>query len=333
MSKLVIIGQSPAAYSAIKTLRASGAAWDITLIPTDGHLPYDRDLLPGLIARSVKDKDVFCAPEDFYKDNNIEIIRDKELSRINFNRHKVYLADRLQVDYDVLLITDAPQVRFPEIKGLRRQGVFHITRLDSARRIGKHLIFVETAVVVPHSLRGILTALALKAAGKEVVLVFAQDKPFPEDVEASATLLKLMDKSALRVILNNPIEDILGEGEAQAVRLKSGKVMACEMVIVEEVVPDLRFLADSGLLMQERICVHTTMKTNMADVYAVDAVMELVEPKVIGSYDGDTANALSQGECAASAVLGREEHFQYKAPNLMKGFESVFPIEALSPEV
>ncbi len=317
MPKLVIIGQSPAAYSAIRTLRASGADWTATLISTDTHLPYDRGSFPGLIARKVKEKDLFYSTEDFYREGKVEMILDKELSRINFNRRKVYLADRVVVDYDALLITDAPQVRLPEVKGFRRPGVFDTARLDSMRRLLKRLVFVETAVVVPVSLRGIEIALALKEAGKEVVLVSAEEKVLASgcpDAQAES-LAGSIEKSGLRVVANNSIEDILGEGEVQAVRFKSGKVMACETVLLEEAAPDLRFLTDTGLLIRERICVHTTMRTNIPDVYAADAVMEFAAPVFVGTYGMDSTMSMRQGECAARTILGGEEHFQFIAPD------------------
>ncbi|MEI6437638.1 MAG: NAD(P)/FAD-dependent oxidoreductase [Candidatus Omnitrophota bacterium] len=332
MPKLVIIGQSPAAYAAIRTLRASGAEWTVTLISTDTHLPYDRNRFPGLLGRKLKEKDVFCSTDTFYKEGKVETILDKELSRINFNRRKIYLSDRVQVDYDALLITDGPQVRLPEIKGIRRPGVFDMARLDSMRRLLKHLLFVETVVIVPVSFRGIEMALALKEAGKDIVLVSDQERvlsSFTSDAAVDA-LAGFIEKSGFRVMPSNGVEDILGEGEVQAVRLKSGKVMACQAVIFEGAQPDLRFLSDTDLLMRDRICVHTTMRTNIADVYAVDAVMELSAPSYIGSYSMESDLSMRQAECAVKAILGSDEPFELTLPDPVKSLESVFPIELLS---
>ncbi|MBF0387664.1 MAG: FAD-dependent oxidoreductase [Candidatus Omnitrophica bacterium] len=313
MPKLVIIGQSPAAYSALRTICTS-ADWSVALIATDTCLPYDRALFPGLITRQSKEKDVFFANEGFYKEHKVELILDKELSRINFSRRKIYLAERLQVEYDALLLTDTPQLRLPEIKGIRRPGVFDIARLDSLHRLLKHLIFIETAVVVPTTRRGLDIALALKAAGKEVVLVASGD------LELSRALFAefggLIAEHGLRVVDDNTVEDILGEGDVKAVRFKTGKVMACETVIFEEALPDLRFLAGTDLLIRERICVHVNMLTNIPDVYAADAVMELPVPSgegmlpLVGTYSLDTGTSLRQGECAARAILGQTDSVQ-----------------------
>jgi Flp pilus assembly protein TadD len=286
--KIVIIGQSVAAFSAIKTLRAQSTDLNITLIPVDGQYLYDRSKLLKLIGREIKEKDVFCAPESFYKDNRIEVLLGKEISRINVSRRKVYLADRIQIDYDELLLTDAPQVRFPEMSGIRRQGVFHLARLDAARKLVKHLMFVETAVVVVSSPRGVEIAEALKNSGKEVVIVSPVERDIP----------------GIRVVVNNPLEDVLGEGEVQAVRFKSGKIMACEAVIFDDVQPDLRFLPEQDVLMQQRICVHTNMRSSVDSVYAADAMMELASPSFVGTYSMAADDAERQGIMAAEAILG-----------------------------
>ncbi len=335
MPKLIIIGQSPAAFSAIRTMRTGGVDWDITLVSTDGELPYDRSFFPGMVTRKNKEKDVFCAGFDFYKNNKVEVILDKELSRINVKRRKLFLADRLQLDYDALLITDTPHIRLPEVKGSRRRGVFHFSRLDSIRQMLKHMIEVETVVVAPTSLRGIEMALAFKLAEKEVILVLSQEKILPGEGEVvegalNEMLRSLIDGSGLRIMPHNNITDVLGEGEVQAVRLHSGKVLACGMLVVEDAAPDLRFLAEDDLLIQDRICVHTTMRSNRPDVYAADAVMELADPKFLGSYSMETALSLRQGEVAAKTILGVEEPWLLERMELIKRIESIFAIDIVS---
>jgi len=328
--KFVIIGQSPAAYSAIKTMRDGAADWDIALISTDGQLPYSCELFPELINRAIKEKDVFCAAGSFYKENGIEVVLDKEISRINFNRRKVYLSEKAQLDYDALLITDVPQVRLPEVKGSRRQGVFHTARLDSVRRIIKQLTFVETVVVVPSTLYGMQIARALKEAGKEVVVVSAERGFLPfEFMDATEEVLsKGIEAGGLRLIVNT-LEDVLGEGEVQAVRFKSGKVMACEMVIFEDVQPDLRFLAEGDLVIRKRVCVHSTMRSNIDNVYAADVLMELSAPEFIGSYSMNRELSMRQGECAVSSILGAEEHFVPPVPEPVHSTDAALLVEAL----
>lgn len=329
MPKLVVMGQSPAVISIIETLRQTAQDWEITFISTDGQLPYDRGVFAKLIAHKGKEKDVLCKPEEFFKTHNVQLILDKEISRINFNRRKIFLAERSQIDYDVLIMADAPQPRLPERKGIRKIGVFHLARLDMVRRLIKHLVFTETAVVEAVTLSGVAAALAIKEAGRDVVVVMPEEKPFAcvlgEDL--SAVCLKLLEQKGIRVFAGNTVEDILGEGEAKAVRLKSGKILASEMVVFEDVAPDFRFLTEGDLVMTERITVTSAMRTSVANVYAVDTVMEMESPRIKGHYGLDTAIARRQGEAAAQDLLGQPAVFALEPVSSRACLEALFSSE------
>ena len=51
------------------------------------------------------------------------------------------------------------------------------------------------------------------------------------------------------------MEDIIGETEVKAARLKSGKVVACDMVVIEDVAPDMSFVTGTELVATDKILV------------------------------------------------------------------------------
>jgi NAD(P)H-nitrite reductase large subunit len=316
--KIVIIGQSPAAVAAIKTLRQDNGDFDITLISTDGNLPYDRFLFPRLITQKGKETGIFCETAEFYQSLRVEIVCNKEFSRINFTRRKVFLADKLQIEYDCLILADAPQPRLPDRKGIRKPGVFTLARIEAMRNLVRYLPFTETALIEACGWTGIETALALKAAGKDVVVVSGKETLLPGVLpqEMSALLLALLDKRGVRVLFNTRVEDVLGEGECKAVRLSSGKVLAAEMFIIEDIRPDLRFLEGADIVLSEGIVVTGTMQTSVQSAYAVDVMAQLQEPLLVGSY------ALSTGIGAAQAVA---------AVSSIKGVATTFTLDPLDP--
>lgn len=308
MQELIIVGQSPAVVAFIRTLREGDQDRAITLISTDGNLPYDRSLFPKLIGQKIREKEIFCQGEDFFAAHKVNLVLDKEITRIGLNRRKVFLADRLQLDYDDLVLCDAPQPRLPEKKGVRRIGVFSLARLDSVRRLLKYLPFTETAVVEASSLLGVETALALKGTGKEVLVLLPGEKPLAGILgdEEARLLLCLLERRGIRVLSGSQIEDILGETELKAVRLDSGKVLACEMVILDDAAPDLRFLSSGELLLDTRIMVQGTLQTNIPRVYALDAMGVMESPRIPGGYSLPTPIGVSQAEVAARNILGKE---------------------------
>ena len=305
MKNSVVIGHAPAAHAAVRALLDRDPTLAITLISCDGQLPYDKTLLPGLIDRSVKEAGIFCAPEDMYRAARVELILDKEISRVNFNRKRVFLADKVQVDFDGLIITDAPQIQWPQLKGIRRQGVFHLARLSMVKDLVRYLAFTETALVEASGFGGIKAALALKAAGKDVVVAYSGDNLLAGLISAARAqaLTAALLKRGIRVMAGG-VEDVIGEVEVKAVRLKSGKVVACDMFVLENVKPDLRFLSDTGLAMDERIPVDIFLRSNIPGVLAVDVVARLEQPEFRGEYWLDARTGSVQARAAVDGFLG-----------------------------
>lgn len=332
MEKFVLVGQSAAFLPAIDVLRSIKADASITIISCDGHLPYDRARLPELISKKAKEKELFLADESYYKRLNVEILIDKEITRINFNRKRVFLTDRQSVDFDALILADAPQVRWPNYKGVRRSGVFHLARLETVKSLIRFLPFAETVLVECMSWQGIETALVLKALGKEVIVLSSTEMLlghiFSQDV--SIKLSHLLEKRGIQVVLNNGIEDILGETEVKAVRLKSDKVLASDMIVLEDVAPDLRFLAEGELVVGEKIAVGGAMRTNVPFVYAIDAVFQMELPKTSGSYASLREALERQGVLAAKGLCGEDGVFEMVHFNIEPWLGSVFTTEELA---
>lgn len=314
MKNIVIIGHAPAAHAAILAILARDPSTAITLISCDGNLPYDRMLLPGLIDRSVAEKNIYCAPVDFYQSARIQLVLDKELARINFDRKRVFTVEapgagrgpgaRLQVDYDGLIIMDAPEIRLPTLKGVRRQGVFHLARLESVRSLIRYLALTKTVVIEFSGFAGVRAALALRAAGKEVIVAVRQDRLLPDilDEDRAGMLVRGLGARGVRLLPSGGgITDIIGEAEVKAVRFASGKVVACDMVVLEDVSADLRFLDDAAVGVSGRMVVDDAFRTSFADVFAIDAVCQADQLKLIGGYGADTMAGCAQ---ALTAVAG-----------------------------
>jgi NAD(P)H-nitrite reductase large subunit len=193
----------------------------------------------------------------------------------------------------------------PAFKGIRRQGVFHLARLESVKSLVRYLTFTETVVVEPRGFSGIKAALALKAVGKDVIVVVKDEALLAGIIpaERSQALARAMEKRGIRLTPGG-IDDIIGETEVKAVRLKSGKVVACDMVVIEDVAPDLRFLNDTELVVTERIPVSGGFQTNIPGVQAIDVVCQADSLKFTGTYAFNTEIGALQAPVAVAGLWG-----------------------------
>ncbi len=344
MKNIALVGQSPAVYTALKALLERDPSLGLTLISGDGQLPYDRMLLPGLIDRSVKEKDIFCAGEDFYKAAQIQLVMDKAISRVNFTRSRIFCIERLQdpkavaakahVDFDTLIVADAPEVRLPPMKGVRRQGVFHMATLAAVKDLIRYLPFTETVIVEPLGFAGVRAALALKAVGKDVIIASRHESLLSDilPLARSKALVGALEKRGVRVMVSGgAIEDILGETEVKAVRFKAGKVVACDMVILEDVAPDMRFLNDTGINVVDRIVTSSAGLTNIPGVYAVEAIAQVNDLKFTGGYWINTGVGVLQARIAVGSLFGDERVVTGDDLSLPDVLETFFHPQELVP--
>lgn len=249
MSKILILGNSLAVCRAIEDIRRDDKASEIVLFCTEGVMPYDRLALPAVVAGRIKEAQTHPVSAEFFKQHGVELILNERLLRVSLKRKYITTETKKQIDFDRLLIADLGALAAVALKGHQKKGVFDAMMLSSVKGLIKYLPFADTVFVSVTNLQGLNTACALFSAGKDTVIISAESRLLPDVLdEETATLLKqILEGKGMRVILDNAIEEILGDAEMKAVRLVSGKVVAAQALVVDILPLDTRLLTeDSG---------------------------------------------------------------------------------------
>ncbi|OGX43007.1 MAG: hypothetical protein A3G91_06090 [Omnitrophica WOR_2 bacterium RIFCSPLOWO2_12_FULL_50_9] len=271
MKRIVVLGSSVAAGKVSEEIRRLDPESEIILMGFDGCYPYDRYLFAPVIAKEVEYPQVFFRDKNFYEQHRIQVISDKKITRINLARNRIMTEDKTTFAYDALVIADAPGYRLPSIKGASKNGVFGFTHLKEIDNILDVLPLVETVVVQSDTPEGLQIAAAFLKRDKEVIWIVSGESIFPSlwGLEVGQKMASLLEIKGLRIMHENAIAEILGEGEAKAVRLKSGKILSVQVVILGDVEGDFRLFVDSSLKIHNRICVDDRFRTNVDNVFAV----------------------------------------------------------------
>ena len=247
MSKILIVGNSMAVNGAIENIRKEDEQSDITLFCTEGAFPYDRLTLPSFIAGQIKESQTHPLTEDFFKKHHVNVIASEKLSRISFKRRYLTTENKTQINYDKLLIADLGSLMALSVKGQQKSGVFDCSLLSSVKKLIKYLPFTDTVFVMVTNMQGFNTACALHGLGKEVIIITSDNgllSSFLDD-ETGALLKQIVENKGIRVVMDNTIEEILGDSEVKAVKLQNGKVVAAQMVVADFLPLDWR-LAEEG---------------------------------------------------------------------------------------
>jgi nitrite reductase (NADH) large subunit len=306
MKRVAVIGNSIAGVKAIEELQSLDSSVQPIFILTEKGLPYNREQLADLLAQKIGIKEFFYKQRDYFEKNNIQLIENKKVNRINFKRGRISFEDKETIDYDALIITDMEGNKFPSIKGTNKEGLYNGGRFEDIKKVLDGLVFIDTCAIRAVSLDALKMALALHQREKEVIVIvppgtFADvpDQEFPQ------MLLQNLEDRGLRMIADQDIAEILGDSQLKAVRLSSGKVFGCQAVFLNGLDPELKTFKETPLQFNETITVDEQFRTNIENVWAVDRVIDS-KSKLTQIFGGfNFVQLIEHGQRVALGICGQ----------------------------
>lgn len=261
MTSIVIIGASASGHNIALRLRDKLNTGNITLISEENYPAYDHLKLADFISGIVSEKDMFLCGEDFYPKHNINFLKGKKVSILNTQKKIVYFKDKGSINYDFLVLATGRSPVLPEVPGTRKDGVYRLYTLDDTKEFLKRYI-AEPVCVVGSDVFALKIAEAVTEKYKVEVKLLSH-KAFdpgsiPKNVEVS----------------NDSIQEIIGEGEAQAVKLASGKAIAVSAVLfMDNYKSNIEFLKNAEVAVKNDLVVFDNcMQTTVKDIFACGSI-------------------------------------------------------------
>jgi NAD(P)H-nitrite reductase large subunit len=271
----VIIGGGVAGMQAAFSCRQYWPQRTVTLIDAEAEVGYFRTLLPQFMVRTLaQSKLFFWKPENDPKLVVRPGLRVASLDRFN---QRVILENGEKTAYERLILATGGRPIIPGICARNScNGIFPIRNLTSARVVQKWLPDHSQIVILGGGLVGVKTAAHMARPELSVTLVEKEDQLLPQALSPrAAALVKVhLERKNIRLITGHSVEDIQTQtGELKAVQV-GGKDISCGTLLVAAgSVPDVQFLKDSGLLINEELAVTPALQTCDQHVFAAgDAV-------------------------------------------------------------
>lgn len=285
--ELVIAGGGLAAARAIRSYREAGGEGRITLVAEEATLPYHRPALSKKYLRGEKTETPYVEDEAFYGEHNVDVLLETRVVAVDPAARAVTLDDGGRLGYEqLLLVTGARPRRLPVPGGGGElDGVFGLrTVADSAAirdaaRVGKQ------AVVVGGGFIGMEAAASLRRLGLEVTLVHLGRGLFDQlgSAELSEQLAALYRGHGVELLLEHEVAGFDGDGDGDgvlaAVKTRNGLRIPADLAVVGVgVVPNVDFLAGSGIAVDDGIVVNARFETSAPGVYAAGDVACFFDP-------------------------------------------------------
>jgi NAD(P)H-nitrite reductase large subunit len=313
MKQFIIIGNSAAGIATVEAIRKRDKESKITVISDEDYPAYCRCLISYYLSGEVKEDKLLYRPQNFYQENNIELLLNKKVARVDPKKNRVVLEDKSQSAYDALMIATGARPKFPELKGIKRTGVFGFRTLKDAQNISGLLPVTKTACVLGGGLIGLKAAYALKKKNIDVKVIIKSRQVLSQMLDATAAgfVQQRLEEHGIEVLLGQDAVEIIGEGDIKAVKLDSGKAIGCTMVIVGKgVSPNIELVRETPLQVNEGVIASNLLETNIPNIYTAGDCCESFDP-TIGAY---TINALwpvavEQGKAAGANMAGESQQY------------------------
>ncbi|MFF0398007.1 NAD(P)/FAD-dependent oxidoreductase [Streptomyces sp. NPDC005248] len=246
-------------------LRKQGFTGPVALIGAEPHQPYDRPPLSKAVLLGTAEGSAFDID---FEELDIELQLGRDVTGVRADAHEL---DTLAgpVPYDVLVIASgAEPVVLPGSEGV--PGVHLLRTLDDAARLRPVLDEQHTVVVVGAGWIGAEFATAARAAGCEVTVVEAADRPLAGvlPAEVAAPMARWYAQSGAQLLTGAPVARI----EPGSVVLADGRTIAAGAVVVGiGARPATGWLAGSGIALgpDGSVTADAALRTSLPDVYAV----------------------------------------------------------------
>jgi NADPH-dependent 2,4-dienoyl-CoA reductase/sulfur reductase-like enzyme len=278
--ELVIVGGGLAAARAIKSYRQVGGPGQIALLSRESDLPYHRPALSKRYLRGETTDAPFAEDASFYRDHDVEVLLETSATAVDTGSRTV-VTDANRFRYGKLLIATGATPRRLKVPGAELEGVHALRTLRDSQAIREAARSAERAVVVGGGFIGMEVAASLRQLGLAVTLIHLGSGLFDQlhSSQLSDELAALYREHGVELLLEQEVAGFGGDDRLSYVETKSGLCVEAELAVVGVgVTPNVAFLADSGLALDNGVVVNQRFQTQAAGVFAAGDVANFFDP-------------------------------------------------------
>ena len=277
--RLVVIGNGMAGCRAVEEiLKRDPSRYDITVFGAEPRVNYDRIMLSPVLAGEKTFDDIIINGEAWYAEHGITLYSGEKVVNVDREAKLLTTADGLNVSYDTLLFaTGSDPIRLP-LPGADLMGVVAFRDIDDVDRMVSISGRGGKAVVIGGGLLGLEAAYGLARRGMDATVVHLADILMERQLDnASGFLLQEALKArGVECVLGANSEEIIGEnGHVTGLRLKDGRILECDLIVMAVGIrPNAALAKQAGLEVNRGIVVTDQMRTVDPSIYAVGECIE-----------------------------------------------------------
>ena len=273
-ARVVIVGAGHAGGAAAALLRQYGWTGPITLIGEEPLPPYQRPpLSKAWLTGEADAAGLLLRPDAFYPANAITLRLSQRVTAIDRAARCVRLASGEAVAYDRLILALGARPRTLDLPGTALRGVQVLRNAADANRLQTALVPGARLVVIGGGYIGLEVAASARAIGVAVTVIEREPHVLARVASPalSACFERVHAQRGVRLELNATVEALEGSaGAVAAVRLRDGRAIACDVVLIGVGAgPDDGLARAAGLVCDGGIVVDAAARSSDPAIHAI----------------------------------------------------------------
>lgn len=306
----VVVGGGMAGGRAAEFLALRGKLGGrVLLVGGEPERPYHRpQLSKELLGPDPYPQACYFRPAEFYAARGVELRLGVRARALDTTRRTVSLDDGTEVGYRAVILAPGTRPHLPNVPGSGLAGVHLLRTLADAAAVGPALREGARVVVVGGGFIGTEVAAAAIRRGAAVTVVEARPAPLANvlGVDVGHLLQLLHERAGVVFRTGVMVAAFAGDGTVREVELTDGGRLPADLVVVGiGGSPDVEWLADSDLTLDDGIVVDQHCRTSAPDVYAAGDAARWEHPGFGRIRIEHETNAQNQAVAAARNVIGQ----------------------------
>ncbi|MDP1627581.1 nitrite reductase large subunit NirB [Parvibaculum sp.] len=276
--KLIVVGNGMAGCRAVEELLdLAPDRYEIEIYGAEPEVNYNRIMLSPVLAGETGFDEIVINGRGWYEENGIALRSGEEVIAIDAASRTIATDKGARSSYDRLLIATGSLPFILPVPGAALDGVIAFRDIADVRRMIATAEGGGRAVVIGGGLLGLEAANGLRTLGMQVSVIHLMDTLMERQLDEAAGFLlrRELEMRGIEVLTGAQTEEIVGTGRVEGVRLKDGRLVPADLVVMAAGIrPNIALAREAGLSCNRGIVVDDFMRSSDPAIYAVGECVE-----------------------------------------------------------
>lgn len=281
-AKYAVIGGGLAGHNAAKAIHAADPGGQIVIFSGEPNRPYDRPpLTKGYMQGKTPEEKVYYEGPQWYADNNITLLVEREVVRLQPHQKIVSLSDGSEWRFDKALLAMGGRPARLDLPGTDLPGVHYFRTLNDAIAVSSEIMPGSFVAIVGGGFIGLELAASLTQRGAKVSVIDGGEHIWGRFAprELAEFIEGYFRERGVTFYLGQRLARIEAPSGPLSVVTTAGQTVPCNLVILAAgIVPNVELAQAAGIVCDNGVIVNEFLQSSHPDIYAAGDLSNYYDP-------------------------------------------------------